>query len=81
MSDRGLQRNSLWQGKHFGRTLPSEDKSVKARLITERKKKKEEKCPIRRSPILLIECFLKTKGKRKITVKEKYKVRGLRPLK
>ena len=40
-----------------------------------------EKPIIRRSLILLVECFLKTKGKRKITVKEKYKVRGLRPSK
>ena len=79
MSDRGPQWNSLWQGKRFGRTLPSGDKSIKAQLIAERKKKREEKFPIRRSPILLIECLLKTKGKRKITVKEKYKVRGLKP--
>ena len=52
-----------------------------------RKKKKEEggrrveKPSIRRNSILLIEYFLKTKEKRKITIKEKYKVRGLKPLK
>ena len=43
------------------------------------KEKGEEKFPIRGSPILLIECLLKTKEKKKITVKEEYKVRGLRP--
>ena len=43
------------------------------------KEKGEEKFPIRRSSILLIECLLKTKEKRKIVVKEEYKVRGLRP--
>ena len=76
----------MWQEKRFGRTLPSGDKSVKARLIAERKTKKEEggrveKPSIRRNLILLIEYFLKTKRKRKIAIKEKYKVRGLRPLK
>ena len=81
MLDRELQRNSLWQGKCFSRILPSGDKSVKARLITERKEKRVEKPSIRRNPILLIEYFLKTKVKRKITIKEKYKVRDLRPLK
>ena len=79
MSDRRPQRNFLWQGKRFNRTLSSEDKSVKAQLIAERKKKREEKSPIRRRPILLIEYFLKTKRKEKIAVKEKYKVRSLRP--
>ena len=82
--DRGLQRNFLWQGKHFGRTLPSGDKSVKVRLIAERKMKKEEgreeKPSTMRNPTLLIECFLKIKRKEKITVKKKYKVGGLRPL-
>ena len=61
--------------------LPAGDKSVKARLIAERKEKEVEKSSIRRNPILLIECFLKTKAKRKIAIKEKYKVKGLRPLK
>ena len=81
MLDHGLQWNSLWQRKHFGRTLSSGDKSVKARLIAKRKEKGVEKPSIRRNPILLIECFLNTKGKRKIAIKEKNKVRGLRPLK
>ena len=86
MSDHGLQQNPLWQGKRFGRTLPSGDKSIKARLIAERKTKKEgggrvEKPSIRRNLILLIEYFLKTKRKRKTVVKERYKVGGLRPQK
>ena len=85
MLDRGLQRNPLWQEKRFGRILPSGDKSIKAHLIAERKTKKKgsrvEKPSKRRNPILLIECFLKTRGKRKIAIKEKYKVRALKPLK
>ena len=85
MSDHEPQRNSLWQGKRFGRILPSRDKSVKAHLIAERKTKKkekrgEEKPSTMRNSTLLIECFLKTKRKEKVIVKEKYKVGGLKPL-